>query len=150
LTGLANRHWLMDTIQSALTRVPRAGERVAVLYCDLDGFKTINDSLGHAAGDAVLRAVADRIRSTVREQDLVARIGGDEFVVVAQGIRDEPSARLLATKISQAVSRPVEHDGRQVVPTLSIGISVADPGDDAEEVMRLADRALYREKSERD
>ena len=149
LTGLANRHRLMETIHSALTRVPRTGERVAVLYCDLDGFKTINDSLGHAAGDAVLRAVADRIRSAVREQDLVARIGGDEFVVVAQGVRDEPSARLLATKIAQAVSRPFEHEGRELVPTLSIGISVADPGDDAEEVLRLADRALYRQKSER-
>ena len=148
LTGLANRHRLMDTINAALTGVPRTGKRTAVLYCDLDGFKTINDSLGHAAGDAVLRAVADRIRGAVREKDLVARIGGDEFVIVAQGVRDEPSARLLAAKIAQAVRWPVEDDGREVVPTLSIGITVADPGDDAEEVLRLADLALYRQKSQ--
>jgi diguanylate cyclase (GGDEF)-like protein len=146
LTGLANRQHLMDTLEVAFERVPRRGEHIAILYCDLDGLKWVNDTYGHEFGDAVLRTIADRMVGAVRAEDLVARIGGDEFVVLADGITDREAALALATKIAAAVTRPVTHAGSTTVPTLSIGVSLSAPGDDSVRALRLADEALYRQK----
>jgi diguanylate cyclase (GGDEF)-like protein/PAS domain S-box-containing protein len=147
LTGLANRQFLMESLEDGFGTPARRGEMTAVLYCDLDRFKLVNDTLGHEAGDVVLRSVADRIRSSVREQDLVARIGGDEFVVVARGIRNEATARALADTIESAVRRPVLCGSESVVPSLSVGVSVGFLGKGAEDMIRLADRSLYERKA---
>jgi len=149
LTGLANRQRLMDSLAEAFSHTPRTGERIAVMFCDLDDLKQINDHYGHHAGDVVLRAVADRMASAVREEDLVARVGGDEFVVVATGVQDYDAAVRIAEKIGAAVTRPVSVLGGVIVPILSIGVTVAEPGADPHEVLRSADRELYAKKTAR-
>jgi len=146
LTGLSNRQALGDALDLACERVHASGGAGAVLYCDLDGLKGINDTHGHEAGDSVLRAVADRMRGAVRTIDLVARIGGDEFVVLAEGIRDDEAALALALKVADAVTRPVWVDAAEIVPTLSIGVAVCWPGCTPQELLRAADDALYQEK----
>jgi len=146
LTGLANRHKLLDALTAAFSRTPRTGTRLALLFCDLDRLKAINDRYGHAAGDLVIRAVAERLAASVRHADLAARIGGDEFVVLLDGVHDEADAVAVAEKIAQAVSRPVRLDEGEIVPTLSIGLAVGDPGDDPEAVLERADAALFRDK----
>ncbi len=145
LTGLPNRQRLDDALVETLGRTPRTGDHVAVLYCALDGLKTYNDLLGHEAGDHVLRAVADRPSGAIRAGDLVARIGGDEFAVVASAIHDAAAADL-AAKIVHAVTRPLVVAGEQILPTLSIGVAMADHGHDPTDALRRADLALYREK----
>jgi diguanylate cyclase (GGDEF)-like protein len=150
LTGLVNRAGLAEQAAKAFCRSRRAGERIAVYYCDVDHLKQINDTLGHEWGDLVLRTVADRLAGTLRGSDVAARVGGDEFVVVADGLTDEDAAVDVATKIASAVTRPITHAGVVVVPTLSIGLALADPGDDVDEVLRRADASLYRRKQDRD
>ncbi|CAB4846975.1 unannotated protein [freshwater metagenome] len=149
LTGLANRQKLMDSLAESFSHTPRTGGRIAVMFCDLDDLKLINDHYGHHAGDVVLRAVADRMASAVRDEDLVARVGGDEFVVLATGVRDQAAAVRIAEKIGAAVSRPVSVLGGVIVPILSIGVTVADAGADPHEVLRSADRELYAKKTAR-
>jgi len=149
LTGLANRPALLDALDLACERVHAVGGAGAVLFCDLDGLKTVNDTYGHEAGDVVIRAVADRMRGAVRTSDLVARIGGDEFVVLAEGIRDDDAALSLALKVADAVTRPVWIDGVEILPRISTGVAVCWPGCTPQDLLRTADDALYREKARR-
>jgi diguanylate cyclase (GGDEF)-like protein/PAS domain S-box-containing protein len=147
LTGLANRAGLLESIAAAVEHAPRQGVQIAVLYCDVDGLKTVNDTYGHRVGDHLLRAVADRMAGAVRRDDLVARIGGDEFVVMATGITDDEAALGLAGKVAEAVSRPLAVDGgTALLPRISIGVAMAREGQSADDVLAAADRALYRQK----
>jgi diguanylate cyclase (GGDEF)-like protein len=150
LTGLVNRAGFAEAAQRAFARSHRRGEKLAMFYCDVDGLKLINDTYGHEWGDLVLRTVADRLAGTLRTSDIAARIGGDEFVVIADGITDSEAALAVAMKIADAVTRPITHAGRELVPTLSIGLAVALPGETVEDVLRHADEALYRHKRQRD
>ncbi len=148
LTGLANRARLDETLIRAQER-RRPGGLSAVLYGDLDRFKPINDTLGHEAGDIVLMAVAERMRAAVRRDDLVARIGGDEFVVVLENLSAGSDALALAETISLAVSHPISISGVDVVPSISIGVALAENDEDLKSTLRRADIALYQRKSER-
>ncbi len=146
LTELVNRRELVSTVTTLLDNEPRTGRNVALLFIDLDGLKQINDTFGHAVGDDVIVGVARRIRDEVRESDTVARFGGDEFVVVLPRIHTVEDAERLAEKIQTAVAAPLMIDGVGVHVSLSIGIAVATPGEDADEALRRADAALYRAK----
>lgn len=118
LTGLMNRWGLLDVVRQVLDRTPRQGDQVALLYCDLDNFKEVNDSLGHAAGDELLREVAHRIGSCVRSSDVVARIGGDEVVAVLDGVNGLQGALSAAEKIRSGVARPCGLSNAVIVPHL--------------------------------
>ena len=147
LTGLPNRALLLDRLADAAAR-PRSGEETfAVLFVDVDGFKAVNDDLGHAAGDEVLIEVGARLSGTVRATDTVARFGGDEFVVVAEVTR-AGDAELLATRITEAVSEPVSiHGAVRASVGASVGIAVfGQPNDDVEAMLVEADAAMYRVK----
>jgi diguanylate cyclase (GGDEF)-like protein len=147
LTDLPNRKLFCEQLEQALKRV-RRGERLAVLYLDLDHLKRVNDTLGHAIGDKLLRGVADRLRSCVRDIDLVARLSGDEFAII-QTLLDHPSeAATLAKRAREAILEPFDLDGHQVMVDISVGISIA-PNDAAElnELLRTADIALYEAKN---
>ncbi|HEU5002047.1 MAG TPA: diguanylate cyclase [Actinomycetota bacterium] len=148
LTGLPNRTLLLARLGPALARARRTGERVAVLYLDLDGFKPINDQFGHEAGDAVLVEVARRLSSVVRPQDTVARMGGDEFAVLCDGFPADAEIHSLLARMADAVANPMAQDqqggARRV--TASIGAAFARETDSPEDLIRLADEAMYREK----
>ena len=145
LTGLPNRALLMDRIGQALERSRRRGERVALLFVDLDRFKHVNDERGHEVGDHLLVEVADRLRRTVRAGDTVARLGGDEFVVVAEG-GDDTDIATLADRIRAALEVPVAFgDGSTLAVSASIGMAY-DAGHPPERLLRDADSALYRAK----
>lgn len=148
LTGLPNRAALRETLHASLRRLGD-GAMVAVLFCDLDGFKDINDGLGHAVGDQVLVAVSRRLRQRCRAADVVARFGGDEFVVVMP-VPDVASARALAERLVEALSEPVAVGDAEVAPGASIGVTVVDrvpEGDDPVGVLlRDADTAMYHAK----
>jgi diguanylate cyclase (GGDEF)-like protein/PAS domain S-box-containing protein len=146
LTGVANRRQLERRMAEVLAREPRRGERIAVLYCDLDHFKEVNDAYGHAVGDDVLAAVAESLRAAVREGDIVSRLGGDEFVIVLDGVRDSADAERVAAKVRDAVAVPAAADGVSVTPRLSVGIAVGQAGDDPADLLARADAALYRAK----
>lgn len=146
LTGLPNRRLLRDRLFRELRRRERYGGTVAVAYVDLDGFKGVNDSHGHEAGDTLLRAVADRLRETVRAEDSLARLSGDEFVVVAR-VEDVEDAARLAARIRAALTGPVRLDRRSVELRASVGLVLALPGEEAEEVLDRADAAMYAEKT---
>ena len=145
LTGLPNRALALDTLTDAVQSAA-PGASVAVLYCDLDGFKPVNDTHGHHAGDHLLVAVAKRLRGAVGGADLVARLGGDEFVVVARGVDSAEQAMAIAERLRDAVSRPFALEGQAVAVGISIGVVVADRFCTATELLRLADEALYRVK----
>ncbi len=149
LTGLANRLGLKQAARAMFGREPRNGKRLAILYCDLDDMKQINDTYGHACGDLVLRAVADRIDGALRHGDIAARVGGDEFVILADGVTDDEAALALVVRIAEAVTRPVAYGPDSIVPTLSVGLALADPGDDVDASLARADEALYERKRER-
>jgi diguanylate cyclase (GGDEF)-like protein len=144
LTGLPNRVLFLDRLQHSLERSVRHGESAAVLFIDLDRFKTVNDSLGHAVGDEVLKAVADRLRRCVRAEDTAARLGGDEFAVLAESLEDRRHVALLAERIIEALELPVTIDGREVMLTASVGIALGSRPDD--DLLRNADVAMYRAK----
>ncbi|MGE5477837.1 MAG: diguanylate cyclase domain-containing protein [Bacteroidales bacterium] len=147
LTGLPNRNLLNDRMNHALARVKRNGGRMAVLYVDLDKFKPINDTLGHEAGDHVLREVSERLASCVRSSDTVARVGGDEFVVVVEEIQRPAEAATVARKIVETLSRPLDYHGHACQIGASIGVAVfPDDGNSMEEVCKAADVAMYRVK----
>lgn len=146
LTGLLNRRYFLDQFQLILRHPKSPGHHIAVLYIDLDNLKPINDHFGHRAGDAVLTAVAHRLRETVRRDDLVARIGGDEFVVALTTIHAATDAATVARKIHRHVVAPVHVDGDLITITLSIGIALAQPGDDPTIALQHADAALYQAK----
>jgi diguanylate cyclase (GGDEF)-like protein/PAS domain S-box-containing protein len=147
LTGLPNRMLLKDRLDQAIARARRLGRRVAVLFIDLDGFKHINDSLGHAVGDRLLQNTGKRLAAAVRASDTVGRQGGDEFVVVLCEVEDPQNVARHAEKIVAALSAPYALAGRDLHIDASIGISFfPDDGQDAEALIRCADIAMYRAK----
>lgn len=148
LTNLPNRLLLEDRLTHALEHARRGGHPLAVLFLDLDGFKAVNDSLGHHRGDLLLQQVADRLTCCVREADTVARLGGDEFIVVLESLKDRSEVSRVAGEILQLLSGPVELDGHRVSVTTSIGISLyPDDGEDVTGLVRRADTAMYRAKA---
>jgi diguanylate cyclase (GGDEF)-like protein len=146
LTGLPNRALLADRIEQALARDLRTQGRVTVLFLDVDLFKVINDSLGHAAGDRILVELAARLGRFLRLGDTLARFGGDEFVIVCEDVPEEEVASLV-DRVTDALMDPFEFEGRAVTVTASIGIAVADDTTDADTLLRDADAAMYRAKA---
>ncbi|WP_455286204.1 bifunctional diguanylate cyclase/phosphodiesterase [Cupriavidus necator] len=147
LTGLPNRAELNERAQPLLLHARRHGERVALLLLDLDHFKRINDSLGHPVGDDVLRTMADRLKGAVRQGDLVARMGGDEFGVVLGGLRHDSEAELIAAKLQARVNEELQAGGQRLRVTPSIGMAVfPDDGDSLTELLKSADSAVYAAK----
>lgn len=146
LTGLPNRVLITDRLERSLARLDRARDSVAVLFVDLDNFKLVNDSLGHSAGDSVVTAIAARIAEAARTGDTVARFGGDEFVVIAEGV-DEAAAQSLAERIRHAVSLPMVLHSQTVAVTASVGFAVADrAGISSDDLLARADMAMYQAK----
>jgi diguanylate cyclase (GGDEF)-like protein/PAS domain S-box-containing protein len=143
LTDLPNRGMLRERLNAALSRL-RNGDCLAVHYLDLDLFKHVNDTLGHAIGDELLKAVAQRLQTFVREADIIARLGGDEFAIVQSGLRRGGDASMLAQRLRGAFQTPYELNEHQIVIDVSIGIAVApSDGEDADKLLRRADLALY-------
>ena len=148
LTGLANRRLLADRMSMALIHARRNKSAMAVVYLDLDGFKQINDTLGHGAGDNLLKMVARRLVATVREEDTVARLGGDEFIIALWHVSDADYAISVASRAIEAVSQPYDIGGNPVGITTSAGVSIyPDHGEDAETLIKSADLALYEAKA---
>ncbi|HEY7383570.1 MAG TPA: EAL domain-containing protein [Beijerinckiaceae bacterium] len=149
LTGLPNRLLFRDRMEQALARVRRNGEIIAVLFVDLDHFKDVNDTLGHAVGDALLQQVAERIKSVLREVDTVARLGGDEFAIVQADIRQPDDASMLAQRLIELLSEQYAVNNHQVAIGASVGIAVTSPDMcDPDLLLKNADMALYRAKSD--
>ncbi|MBK5274680.1 MAG: diguanylate cyclase [Desulfuromonadales bacterium] len=147
LTGLANRRLLDDRMSMALVHARRNKSAMAVVYLDLDGFKQINDTLGHGAGDILLKMVAERLVATVREEDTVARLGGDEFILALWHVSGADYAATAALRAIETVSQPYDIEGTTVSITISAGVSIyPDHGEDAEMLMKSADAALYEAK----
>lgn len=147
LTGLANRRLLADRMSMALAHARRHTSALAVVYLDLDGFKRLNDARGHGAGDALLRQVAQRLVALVREEDTVARAGGDEFILLLWHISGPEYATAVALKVIAALAVPFIVEGHSVSISASAGVSIyPDHGEDAETLMKSADRALYEAK----
>jgi diguanylate cyclase (GGDEF)-like protein/PAS domain S-box-containing protein len=148
LTNLANRALFLDRAGHALRRVERATTGVAVLILDLDGFKTVNDSLGHAAGDALLVAAAARLQTALRTTDTAARLGGDEFAVLVEDATDPEEAMTVAERVLEALLRPFTVAGKELFVHASIGVAWTAGEEDADELVRDADAAMYRAKAE--
>jgi len=147
LTGLPNRLLLNDRIEFAIALAARHGKAIAVLFLDLDGFKHVNDSLGHSTGDKLLQSIATRLAQSVRVADTVSRQGGDEFVVLLSEVERAEDAAVTAVRILQAVAEPHEIDGRDLQVTASVGVSVyPEDGKDAEALIKNADTAMYQAK----
>lgn len=148
LTGLANRRLLDDRMSMALIHAHRNKSAMAVVYLDLDGFKQINDTLGHSAGDILLKMVAKRLVATVRAEDTVARLGGDEFILALWHVSGVDYAASVASRAIDVVSLPFYIEGHAVLITTSAGISIyPDHGNDADTLMKNADMALYKAKA---
>lgn len=147
LTGLPNRRLLIDRLGQALALAHRENHQVAVLFMDLDRFKTINDSLGHMKGDALLQNVARRLSETLREGDTVSRLGGDEFVIVLPSLDQPKAAEKVALKLVDALAPPIDLGGQELRVSASIGISLfPEDGRDTETLLRNADSAMYHAK----
>lgn len=150
LTGLPNRGLLYDRLKTALSMARREHERLSVLYLDLDQFKPVNDTLGHGVGDLLLQEVAGRLQQCVRDSDTVARIGGDEFVILLQRVPSPGQAAVVAAKIHEAMSRPFTPDGHTLSVVPSIGIAhYPEDGELAQQLLKHADQAMYQVKHER-
>ena len=147
LTGLPNRVQLLERLNAALTSSESRQEPFAVLFLDLDRFKLVNDSVGHAAGDAMLVEIAQRISTLLGPQDMAARLGGDEFAVVLGGVDDADVADTMAAALLATLSRPMWVAGRELYPSGSIGISMSHAGADGDGLLRDADAAMYRAKA---
>ena len=145
LTGLANRTLLRDRLEQAL-RPRRRARSIAVMFADLDGFKSVNDSLGHAAGDELLQALARRIEAAVRPSDTVARLGGDEFAIVCEDV-DEAGAGEIADRVIASVRPPLQIAGMTLAPSASVGIALGRSGAVAADLLRDADTAMYHAKT---
>jgi diguanylate cyclase (GGDEF)-like protein/PAS domain S-box-containing protein len=147
LTGLPNRLFLAVHLPEALQAAARNGKILAVLFLDLDRFKQINDSRGHETGDQLLKAVAQRLRATLRGEDIVIRMGGDEFVVIMKSVRDAEEVNEAALRITDSLSSPIVIDGRSLITTASIGVSLYPrDGADIGELLRHSDTAMYQAK----
>jgi diguanylate cyclase (GGDEF)-like protein len=147
LTGMPNRALMLDRLGGAIAMARRHGTRAALLFLDLDGFKLINDSLGHAAGDEVLRLVAQRLASVLRDSDAVSRHSGDEFLVLLTEVAHATHASLGATKILRAIAEPITVGGEMLHLSASVGIAIyPEDGDDAATLINHADVAMYRSK----
>jgi diguanylate cyclase (GGDEF)-like protein len=148
LTGLPNRMMALDRINLEISRARRSVQRFAVFFIDLDNFKSVNDSLGHAVGDELLVATGARVRATLRDTDTVARLGGDEFLVLAPDVANEVQVEEIAERLNKAVSEPHDLSGRKVVAHCSIGIALyPDNGENVETLMANADNAMYQAKA---
>ena len=148
LTGLANRRLFLGRLEQALARVERHGDDVAVLFLDLDRFKSINDRLGHGAGDELLVELAERLRSVFRTEDVIGRLGGDEYVVLCQELPADGDVAALGHRVVDAVARPYELAAGEAVIEVSVGVVTAGPGaGTADRVLRTADTAMYRAKA---
>jgi diguanylate cyclase (GGDEF)-like protein len=148
LTGLPNRALLQDRIAHALARSRRQPQPLAVLFLDLDAFKSVNDSLGHATGDTVLQAVAERLRTSMREEDTVARIGGDEFAILLEGVGDEMGAQEAAARALAALVRPLLIHDRLLLIRASVGVALSVNGQETvDDLLRNADLAMYAAKT---
>jgi diguanylate cyclase (GGDEF)-like protein len=149
LTEMPNRRFFMELAQKAISRAHRTSDRFALLALDLDDFKVVNDEHGHAGGDELIRIAAERISASLREADVAARFGGDEFVVLQVGASQPSQAIALAERLLKALTAPVELEYGEVAVTASIGIAVyPDDGDTAEALLRSADTAMYRAKAD--
>ena len=147
LTGLHNRFNLETHLEQAIVSSCREQQHLAVLFIDLDRFKDINDSLGHHIGDQLLVEVAERLKTCTRESDIVARIGGDEFVIVLTGMKDNSQAAVISEKILSKISRPFYINGNELITSPSIGISIfPNDGESVDELLRTADVAMYHAK----
>jgi len=147
LTGLHNRAWILDMLKVDLRTAKRLGSSVGILFVDVDHLKVVNDSLGHAAGDKVLAAVADRIVAAARPGDRVGRFGGDEFVVVVQDVHDVLELEQCAERVSAAITADLTVHGHRIVPTVSIGIAMSTPTSNPDALLRDTDSALFRAKA---
>lgn len=146
LTGLPNRVLIMDRLGLALARSRRDGTKVALLFLDLDGFKAVNDNLGHDAGDELLIVIADRLKNALRPSDTAGRLGGDEFVVVFDGVSDQYAVEDLVTRVQEVISRPCTIRGMPIEVRVSVGMALADDTSDPESLLRQADTAMYEDK----
>jgi diguanylate cyclase (GGDEF)-like protein len=148
LTELPNRALFLEHLATSIAHALRYGSSFTLHYLDLDGFKGVNDTYGHPAGDEMLTTLAERFRSVVRATDTIARFGGDEFAILQRTTSDPQDARLLAQRLIDAVEAPFDIEGREVRITLSVGIAFDIESEDPEEIISKADRALYRAKRE--
>ena len=147
LTGLPNRALFMDRLEHALALARRRGTKVAVLFMDLDNFKGINDSLGHAAGDQLLKVVAERLRTCLRPEDTAARLGGDEFTLLVEGVAGVGDVARIVERIADILRPPFALEDQEVFATVSTGIALNGPDQEqAEDLLRHADQAMYRAK----
>jgi diguanylate cyclase (GGDEF)-like protein len=147
LTGLPNRLLFNDRLAQAIIRSKRNSRSLALMYIDFDHFKSINDTHGHAAGDAVLKAFAVRVSSSIRASDTLARLGGDEFALIAEGVNGKPEAEIVGRRIVISMSQPIVIEATEIRVGTSIGIALSDPArTDEGELLRHADRALYAAK----
>ncbi|MCU0300940.1 MAG: diguanylate cyclase [Candidatus Nanopelagicales bacterium] len=147
LTGLLNREGFWTSVAPIVGHPARAGTGLAVLFIDLDDFKAVNDTLGHAVGDQVLAEIGGRIGAALRADDLVARFGGDEFVALLTAVRAPADAAVVADQLHRCVTRPIGVAGREVHVTLSIGLTLVRPDDLAEAALKRADLSMYRAKA---
>ncbi len=148
LTGLRNRHYIQAYMHSVFTRARRQHKKVALLFMDLDNFKDINDTLGHDTGDELLRLTARRILSVLRESDIAARTGGDEFTVLLENLQETANAEVVAGKLVKEFQNPFKVTGHEVYTTISLGISVyPDDGSTLDQLMKYADMAMYQAKN---
>jgi diguanylate cyclase (GGDEF)-like protein len=147
LTGLANRSKFEESAQQALARARRRNTRMACMFIDLDGFKSVNDRLGHEAGDLLLQDVALRMRQLFREYDTIARIGGDEFAILLTDIDDYADVSQIASRLCDALSEPIAVARQELYVTASVGISLyPDAADSVADLIRCADEAMYDSK----
>jgi diguanylate cyclase (GGDEF)-like protein len=146
-TGVPNRRLLIDRLEHALARASRQQSIVAVLFCDLDRFKHVNDTYGHRVGDTVLQTAALRLQSALRHYDTIARVGGDEFVILLESLADPSYATRLAERARTAIAQPIAFANNAVEITASIGIAIASHPDTADALLRRADDAMYLAKT---
>jgi diguanylate cyclase (GGDEF)-like protein len=146
LTGLFNRDETVMRLSALLSRSGQDGRVTAVAFCDIDGFKNVNDEHGRLAGDAVLAAAAARLSASVRETDHVGRLGGDELLVILDRLRDVDAARRVAANMCDALHEPIPTDVGDIAVTMSIGVAVAKPGDEVDSLLSRADAAMYEAK----
>jgi two-component system, cell cycle response regulator len=149
LTGLVNRSLFRDRLIQAMARSKRMNQQIGLMVLDLDRFKAVNDTFGHDMGDELLKSVAERLKACVREVDTVARMGGDEFTIILEGVSSEQNILVVAKRITESIATPFELKGHQISIGISIGITIY-PHDDhpVDELLKHADMAMYRAKQQ--